>query len=1022
VIPVPNLDDRRFRDIVNEAIGLIPKYCPDWTNHNPADPGITLIELFAWMTEMIIYRLNRVTDKNYIAFLNLVGIRMRPPQPAESLVTFNLVDKGEPQVIPAGTQVATVRMGEEDPLVFETSSELAVLPTKLIRCYSRDDDDFTDNEAYITTERVTSSRATGFEVFRGRRQVERMLYLGDERFESVREGAVLALRLLDVRRDLGKLVDLVEWEYWNGRRWREIHPSPFELERGVVAFEGLEGIEATDVDGKLPELPWIRARLVEVPNSPDDTELDVITARIEVLGDGVKPTHLYSNVEANTYLALDTSRSFYPFDRQPAIETSLYFCHDELFGKGGAHVRVDVVLADPKVTDPPVASDDLAIEWEYFNGKRWQMMGRVTPGGVDEALEQLELTDTTKAFTQSGNVSFRRPKGMKPTEVNGVEALWVRVRISNGDFGQQGRYELEGDTWVWKHERPLRPPALKELTIKFVEDDKPLQSVHTYNDFQYSSETDLAASEGKRFQVFQPITDENPAMYLGFAGDDAGPFPNRSVGIHFELVEAFDDGPDREYEEYLARKAEEQGSDFTKEQRVVWEYSDGKKWAPLPITDHTQNFARSGMLEFIGPKKFAWRRVKRFGDELFWLRARLEMGGYDRMPRIARVLMNSVRVVNYFTVKNELLGSSRGTPNQRFELARKPVLEGEIIYVRENEMPTKEHEEQLRELFGDRAIEEATGDDRGYWIRWRRVDTFYGHDRDSRVYLVDPVQGLVLFGDGARGMMPPEGSNNIVVRRYHVGGGARGNVGAYSVNVLRQPIPYIEGVTNHFAARGGADAETVEEVKQRGPHVIKSKNRAVTADDFEWLAKEASSGVARAKCVQGGQREGQVTVVLVPRFEMTRHLTSAHLAQKLLPSNELLRRVRAYLEERRLISCIVNVQKPRYIDLSMTVELVREPGGNSEDIKAQVEFNLRKFLHPIVGGRNARGWPFGRVLHKVDLYNVAEEISGVEFVDRVDILDEDRGIKVESVKFGSTELPNVIEVTVIEKSRETIRR
>src|SRR5690606_32915700 len=74
MIPAPNLDDRSFEDIVQEAITLIPKYCPEWTNHNPTEPGVTLIELFAWMTEMVIYRLNKVTDKNYLAFLELMGI------------------------------------------------------------------------------------------------------------------------------------------------------------------------------------------------------------------------------------------------------------------------------------------------------------------------------------------------------------------------------------------------------------------------------------------------------------------------------------------------------------------------------------------------------------------------------------------------------------------------------------------------------------------------------------------------------------------------------------------------------------------------------------------------------------------------------------------------------------------------------------------------------------------------------------------------------------------------------------
>ena len=62
-IPPPKLDDRKYDDIVREARALIPQYCPEWTNLGDADPGITLVQLFAWMTEMIIYRLNRVPTR-----------------------------------------------------------------------------------------------------------------------------------------------------------------------------------------------------------------------------------------------------------------------------------------------------------------------------------------------------------------------------------------------------------------------------------------------------------------------------------------------------------------------------------------------------------------------------------------------------------------------------------------------------------------------------------------------------------------------------------------------------------------------------------------------------------------------------------------------------------------------------------------------------------------------------------------------------------------------------------------------
>jgi hypothetical protein len=72
-IELPNLDDRSYADLVNEARTLIPTHAPEWTNHNSSDPGITLIELFAYLTEMMIYRLNRVTDQNMLAFLKLLN-------------------------------------------------------------------------------------------------------------------------------------------------------------------------------------------------------------------------------------------------------------------------------------------------------------------------------------------------------------------------------------------------------------------------------------------------------------------------------------------------------------------------------------------------------------------------------------------------------------------------------------------------------------------------------------------------------------------------------------------------------------------------------------------------------------------------------------------------------------------------------------------------------------------------------------------------------------------------------------
>jgi len=97
-LPKPNLDDRLYDDLVRECFLRIPRYCPEWTNHNPGDPGVALIELFAWLTDQMLWRFNQVPRRNYITFLELLGIRLRPPTPAKTELTFYLT-KAQPWTI-----------------------------------------------------------------------------------------------------------------------------------------------------------------------------------------------------------------------------------------------------------------------------------------------------------------------------------------------------------------------------------------------------------------------------------------------------------------------------------------------------------------------------------------------------------------------------------------------------------------------------------------------------------------------------------------------------------------------------------------------------------------------------------------------------------------------------------------------------------------------------------------------------------------------------------------------------------
>ncbi|MGK6320284.1 baseplate J/gp47 family protein [Sphingomonas sp. DT-204] len=107
-LPSPRLDDRTFKQLVDQALAQASATCPEWTDHNPADPGRTLLELFAYLTEAMLYRLNRVPAKLYVALLNLAGVELRPPSAAATTLTFSRGGSSDAAVtIPAGTQVAT---------------------------------------------------------------------------------------------------------------------------------------------------------------------------------------------------------------------------------------------------------------------------------------------------------------------------------------------------------------------------------------------------------------------------------------------------------------------------------------------------------------------------------------------------------------------------------------------------------------------------------------------------------------------------------------------------------------------------------------------------------------------------------------------------------------------------------------------------------------------------------------------------------------------------------------------------
>src|SRR6056297_3649405 len=210
-LPVTNLDDRKFQDLVDEAKRMIPQLCPEWTNHNLSDPGVALIELFAWMTETMLYRLNQVPDVFYTRMLNLLGFEQFPAAAARADLTFWTTGGRTDAVrIPAGTEVATAgAIG--DTKVFTTLVDAVIVPPRIISALTSDGDD-----RYVDVWGDLNAGLTGVECFPGEPMVPGdSFYLG---FDSSLAGNAIRLNVqanvegIGVNPGRPPLI----WETWQG--------------------------------------------------------------------------------------------------------------------------------------------------------------------------------------------------------------------------------------------------------------------------------------------------------------------------------------------------------------------------------------------------------------------------------------------------------------------------------------------------------------------------------------------------------------------------------------------------------------------------------------------------------------------------------------------------------------------------------------------------------------------------------------------------------------------------------------
>jgi predicted phage baseplate assembly protein len=224
---------------------------------------------------------------------------------------------------------------------------------------------------------------------------------------------------------------------------------------------------------------------------------------------------------------------------------------------------------------------------------------------------------------------------------------------------------------------------------------------------------------------------------------------------------------------------------------------------------------------------------------------------------------------------------------------------------------------------------------------------------------------------------------------YRTGGGRQGNVQAGTLRILKTAVPYVARVTNHQPARNGSDAESLDQAVLRAPQMLRTRDRAVTREDFETLTLRAGGGgVARVRGIATPEGAGSVRLLIVPQANTDGIQRGEGLNPEVFALRpQLQQQVMGYLEERRLLGVQVQLQEPEYVGVAVQTEVGLEPEYANPRAQQEILFNLRvalyRYLNPLTGGPDGKGWPFGRPVYPSDIVALLQQTTGVRYLGAV---------------------------------------
>jgi hypothetical protein len=563
------------------------------------DAGWALARIFGRMAELVVTRLNRLPDRNFLAFLDLIGTRLNPPQPARVPLTFQLA-AGSPvdALVPARTQASALpREGEAEPALFETERDLVVSRSQLVAVCTREPG--RDLWAEHTGDRT-------FQPFRGARGIEHRLHLAEPALFALPEAKTLDL-FIGPADPSHPWLSAVSWSFWDGLTHQPVTPASVTPQANAwwVRFSDLPGIVPGAVNGL--QGPWLHGRLETGLPRGESGEVVQVGQEQEMRRRGARPAAGFVQT-SGVYEPVAFDAPFFPFG-EAAPASIFYLAPGADFTKPKSSIEIDVAL-DPLL--PPEATSGLAVTWEYSSGGAWKAL----PGTAS-------VPATADRFLADGTVAFDRPDDWTQDPVNGVSGYWLRAQVTAGSYGVAPSYRpprverlTVGDDW--------RLPRIDSVQVA-VEIDRRAPGLQQVPERGFANQTLLDLSKD-----FLPLGDKpkaGDAFYL--ACEEAFSKPLATIELNVQMTDAATAPPPDSATAML-----------------TWESWDGRAWQLLGnsgpgatgsdtagnapgFSDGTNGLKVSGVVRFTVPAPpLGIEPGEVNGETRRWVRARLAKGSY----------------------------------------------------------------------------------------------------------------------------------------------------------------------------------------------------------------------------------------------------------------------------------------------------------------------------------------------------------------------------------------------------------